>query len=493
MDTEQTNVNASAALLDAKPGHVRKLPVSRIRPSPENDRVYKPIDAGDPHFVAFVEDVRRHGVKEPLVLSQDWYILSGHRRFAAAKRLGLQTVPCRVEPVIRGSPGFVQLLVAFNNQRLKSFDELLREQVVASSTPEGAYQELIKHRRAQAHLDLSLEVIQPEGGRRRSKISAAKMPLLNAAKKVLDELKPLWPVTDRRVHYILLNDPPLYNASQGKKRAVYSNTLKRYKGLCDLLTRARVEGLIPYDAIHDPTRPMRTWHVHRDASRFVREEVDGLFKGYWRDLQQSQPNHIEIVGEKNTVEDVIHPIAEEFCIPYTLGRGYCSLDRRKKMVERFRRSGKEKLVVLLGSDFDPDGTDISGSFVRSLVRDFNIPPERVVGVQFALTAQQVLEMGLPSKMTPGKAKKKSSRRKKFVERHGDDVFELEAVPVEQMQAILRRSIEKVLDVAAYHAEQDKERRDCGEIDRLRRQVKAALGPTLSSRFSQNGHEPGNGE
>ena len=56
----------------------------------------------------------------------------------------------------------------------------------------------------------------------------------------------------------------------------------------------------------------------------------------------------------------------------TSGRGYSSLPPRKDMVDRFRDSGREKLVVIVVSDFDPEGQDIPGSFGVSLRDDFGI-------------------------------------------------------------------------------------------------------------------------
>jgi hypothetical protein len=53
-----------------------------------------------------------------------------------------------------------------------------------------------------------------------------------------------------------------------------------------------------------------------------------------------------------------------------------------------------------------------------------------------------------------KAKKTSSRYDDFVERHGEDVFELEALPPEHLQRILAHTIDRVLKVDAFNAEID---------------------------------------
>ena len=80
----------------------------------------------------------------------------------------------------------------------------------------------------------------------------------------------------------------------------------------------------------------------------------------------------QIVAEKNTVAPILRTMAERYCIPLTSGRGYCSLPPRHAMAERFRKSGKERLVLLLVSDFDPDGEQIAESFASSMRRDFGI-------------------------------------------------------------------------------------------------------------------------
>src|SRR5207249_2372016 len=108
-----------------------------------------------------------------------------------------------------------------------------------------------------------------------------------------------WPLTDRRIHYALLNDPPLIHAKKPGSR--YRNDQDSYRATIDIVSRGRLQGLIPWEAITDPTRPVVTWDVHREIGSFIHRQLDDFLKGYYRDLQVSQPNHIEIVGEKNTV------------------------------------------------------------------------------------------------------------------------------------------------------------------------------------------------
>lgn len=272
---------------------------------------------------------------------------------------------------------------------------------------------------------------------------------------------------DRQIHYGLLNNPPLKHAS--KPDSTYGNDLASYKSLVDLLTRARLDGTIPFDAITDETRPVDVWSVHDSVRPFIQGELKDAFRGYCRNLMQSQPNHIELVGEKNTVASILRPVAGEYTLPFTTGRGYCSLPPRHAMAQRFFKSGKEKLILLLVSDFDPDGNEIAASFARSMRDDFGVA--KVHPIKVALTQEQVDRFKLPPGM---KAKASSSRCAKFVDEHGHDVFELEALPPETLQQVVREAIEAVIDREAYAAEIKAEEADAVFLAGVRKSVVVAL-------------------
>jgi len=446
---------------------ISERPIGQIRPSPENAKLYRPVDRNDPDVKALAESIREHGLQEPLVVTRDGWIISGHRRHVAARLAGLKTVPCRVHPIRREGDRdqFIRLLREFNRQRVKSFDEKLREEVV-SVDPEEAYRSLIAHRNEMAAVAVDELFIRER--KWRPKISAAKVPLLEAVKRVIESQRRFWPLSDRRIHYALLNDPPLIHAS--KPKSTYANTKPSYKALVDLVTRARLEGLIPMQAIADETRPVTIWDVHGDPQGFVRREMGRFLKGYWRDLMQSQPNHVEIVGEKNTIAPTIKPVAARYRIPMTIGRGFCSLRPRFDMSQRFRKSGKQSFVLLILSDFDPDGEEIAHSLARSLRDDFGV--DEVKPVKVALTADQVEDYDLPPTM---QAKETSANYKRFANEHGEDVFELEALAPEDLQAILQETIDSVIDVEAFNHEIDQEKQDAAFLERTRRTVSSVLG------------------
>lgn len=441
---------------------VLQVSIFKVFPSPENDQIYRPIDPKDPAIKELAESIRRNGLLEAIVITADGYIISGHRRYAAAKLVGLSKIPARRLKVSRtkNRHAFVKLLREHNRQRDKTHDEKLREDLI-DITPDEAHAQLYAYRREQAAVGVEAMVIH--GEKRRDRISEAKQPFLSAIVAIVMAMKKFWPLSVRQIHYQLLNDPPLRHA--GKPGSVYRNDLSSYKSLCELATRARLTFEINPDAIADETRPVRVWNVHADPRTFVKRELDALMRGYCRDLMQSQPNHIEIVGEKNTVLPILRPIAQEYCISLTIGRGYCSLSPRQAMANRYFKSGKEKLVLLVISDHDPDGEEIGQSFARSMRDEFGI--DNIHPVRVALTADQVAERKLIPNMV---AKEKSANCKKFVQMYGQHVYELESLDPADLQQILRTTIEAVIDKAAYSAEIEAERADAHHLAALRRRL-----------------------
>jgi hypothetical protein len=234
------------------------------------------------------------------------------------------------------------------------------------------------------------------------------------------------------------------------KKACYQNDKRSYRTLTNILTRLRLNGEIPFEAIEDSTRPVSRWNTHLHPASYLQASLKSFLCDYWRDLQQSQPNHIEILVEKLTVKNAVEPIAMDFTIPLTVGRGFSSIPPRYEMVQRFRKSGKEKLVVVIVSDLDPAGMTIAESFGRSLRDDFGVEPDRLVVIKAALTIDQVVGLGLPPAM---EAKIGASTAKEYIRRYGRHVWELEAVPPEKLREIIREAVLSVMDVGRLNQEQ----------------------------------------
>jgi hypothetical protein len=139
------------------------------------------------------------------------------------------------------------------------------------------------------------------------------------------------------------------------------------------------------------------------------------------------------------------------------------------MADCFRRSGKQKLIVIAVTDFDPDGQEIVQTLGRSMRDDFGI--RDIVVVKACLAHEQVMRLDLPVSMD---AKPGSANYHKFVRQYGTDAYELEALPPETLKDLVRQTIDGVIDIDAYNAEVDREANDAAYLEGVRNKVHEML-------------------
>ena len=445
------------------------LPIAAIQVAPENDLLYDRFGIANSDDADLAISIRDKGIQEPLTLSNDHFLLSGHRRLAAAKYMGLQEVPCRLVGVDfyqMTTTERLEVLRLYNQQREKSPGERIKEKLL-DIDPKDAHQEL-KRRRIDVLLLKGATDANVKMGPVKKRASITTLQFLAKAQEVIQENREYWPLTVRRVHYLLLNDPPLRHDK--KSDSVYMNDKASYKALTNLLIRARLRKDVPMSSIEDTTRPIQDGGGFSTFEEFVAEETERFLIGYTRNLMQGQKNHIEIMLEKNALRTVIETVAREYCIPCTTGRGFSSLSPRYDLALRFRQSGKARLVLLMLTDFDPDGDEIAASFARSLRDDFKI--QYIHAVKVALTAEDVQNYDLPSDMD---AKVSSPNYQKFLEKYGSTkVVELDAAPVKLLQSKLREAIESVIDVTEFNAQVEQEVQDSAHIQAHRQVVFEAI-------------------
>ena len=66
--------------------------INSIKPSPENDDIYGEIEL-DNAMEILIESIRENDLEQPLLLTQDDYVLSGHRRLFALQWLAVPIEP----------------------------------------------------------------------------------------------------------------------------------------------------------------------------------------------------------------------------------------------------------------------------------------------------------------------------------------------------------------------------------------------------------------
>ena len=132
--------------------------LNQIRPASENALLYDNFcpNADDDDYKLYMS-IREEGIREPLHVSADEIILSGHRRFAAARWLSLETVPCLVaEDIVFNdltADERLNILAIYNKQRDKSHAERLREAMLEID-PDEAYERLLQDRNERRQVDI---------------------------------------------------------------------------------------------------------------------------------------------------------------------------------------------------------------------------------------------------------------------------------------------------------------------------------------------------
>jgi len=448
---------------------VTQRDINQIKPAPENEAVYAAIAWDDPAIKELSKDVKEHGLIEPILISTDGFINSGHRRRVAAALAGLTQVPVKVHPISRAEDpqGFMRLLVAMNSQRIKSTSDLLHE-IIVKIDPKDAHKQIVNQRlQKDASSGLGLSAITPSDLGRRDQISEAKQPLLDAVLEILNAQREYWPLSVRQVHYRLLgSNAPLIHAS--KPDSQYRNDKASYRSAIDILARGRVAGLIPWGAIDDLTRPVDLNKAFTNTSHFLRQGFKNFLKGYWRDRLQSQPYHIEIVAEKLTVQTILAEVAREFTMPLSISRGMNTLAPKKSICDRYLRSQKQGLKLLVVTDLDPAGETIAEDLVKSFRRDFELHNIEVEAFKVALTIDQVEHFRLQPSM---EAKESSPTYQSFVDKYGiTDAYELEAMDPGDLVDTLTDAIKDVVDIDLYNQELAAEEQDSAQIIAVHQQT-----------------------
>lgn len=234
---------------------------------------------------------------------------------------------------------------------------------------------------------------------------------------------------------------------------VVANSERSYKNIGNLVSDARLAGLIDWRMIEDRGRT-----THENAHwRNPGEIVEAAARGFRIDKWLEQPNHVEVMVEKQALEGVLLPVCQELDIAFSANKGYSSSSAlygmSKRLIEK-SSLGKEIHVIYLG-DHDPSGIDMTRDIEDRLhlfVRDeFKVNVHRV-----ALNLDQIKKLRPPE----NPAKLTDSRASDYVRRFGQASWELDAIEPRALAKLVRDkvlSLRSNIDWEAAVAEENKMR------------------------------------
>lgn len=250
------------------------------------------------------------------------------------------------------------------------------------------------------------------------------------SRQVVADLKDYWPLTLRQIFYQLVS------------RLSIPNTQAQYKALSSALSKARKEGLVPWEVIEDRTRPLYGSIGWSNPLAFIDYHLRPLPDLYERNLMMNQDHYIELFVEKQALITPFERAAQRYHLLVNMGRGYSSTTVLKKMADRLHRAERRgyETLVLAFSDLDPSGVDL----VRNLSRQFegfDLEPEVE---RVALTWEQVEEHGLPH--DPNALKRTDARARGFIEECGDYAVELDALSPRALEALVHEAVKSRLNL-----------------------------------------------
>jgi hypothetical protein len=232
-------------------------------------------------------------------------------------------------------------------------------------------------------------------------------------------------------------------------RNLFPNSEKSYKKLSALLSDARLAGLVDWEAIEDRVRVPVVPQEFRDLKELAEVALNAYRLPRWAD----QDFYVEVAIEKDALSGVLRPIAREFHVTMSVNRGYVSQSAMYDSAGRFMAAsdaGKECKLFYLG-DHDPSGEDM----VRDIRDRLEMFGATVEVEKIGLTMAQVERYNPP----PNPAKLTDPRSAEYVDKHGAVSWEVDALPPEVLNRLVRGSITEILDVKKMDAIKRREEAD----------------------------------
>jgi hypothetical protein len=207
-----------------------------------------------------------------------------------------------------------------------------------------------------------------------------------------------------------------------------STDKKHYARFGRLVVALRRKGVMPFWWITDSLRSTlktSSWSGVEDFANTVR---NAYRKDFWAHLS----TYPRIIVEKDAVASTIEAVTDEYDVGLSVIRGYSSLSFAWELAQELSQIEKPLFLYYLG-DFDPSGFDLERNIRESLV-ELKAPP-------FSWRRLGVVQKDFEQfNLLPLAAKASDSRTRAFVEKHGPECAELDALPATEIRARVRDAI-----------------------------------------------------
>ena len=238
---------------------------------------------------------------------------------------------------------------------------------------------------------------------------------------------------------------------------VIPNKEREYKRLSRLLTKARMSGLVDWSAIEDRNRSPTRLGTFKDLTEFM-----GAVKGSFRiDMWENQPKYVEVWIEKDALSSVFWQVCQTYNCVLMVNKGYGSTssiyDAYERMSDAISRGSKP--IILYFGDHDPSGMQMTED-VESRLQVMLGETDQITVERVALNMDQIREHDPP--VNP--VKFTDSRSPAYVDRYGDDCWEIDALPPDVLQGLVKVRIDGLIDHDIWDEDQERHDRLQGKLE-----------------------------
>jgi hypothetical protein len=292
------------------------------------------------------------------------------------------------------------------------------------------------------------------------KFSSERRRLIALAIEIVDNYRNQgYALTLRQLYYQMVSRD-LFPESWQDPATGSTNNERSYKKLGDVISDARMAGLISWQSIEDRTREVNGNTHWRSPAGILRACAEQFQFDKWED----QDNRVEIFVEKDALEGVVARAARELDVKYFSCRGYASVTSLWDAGQRLKNyvlRGQKAYVLHLG-DHDPSGIDMTRDIIDRVRLFMDDQGDQLEVVRIALNRDQVDQYNPP----PNPAKVTDSRFAGYVATHGNQCWELDALDPTVIDSLIRQHVLSYRNRRRYNAQVAREEAAKAELATL---------------------------
>jgi len=207
-----------------------------------------------------------------------------------------------------------------------------------------------------------------------------------------------------------------------------------------LLTKAREDGLVPWEWIVDENRSIERTPSWDDPAEFS----EAVKAQYRRDRWAQQPVRLEVWSEKGTIRGTLGPVLREYGVGFRVMHGYTSATVVHDVAIQSQQD-RRPLIALYVGDFDPSGLHMSRIDLPGRLVEYGAHTVQLY--RLALTNEDVADPALPSFSV--ETKRSDTRYRWFVPRYGRKCWELDALNPNVLRERVEAAIREYIDWPAW--------------------------------------------